>query len=100
MSLRRDRQTDELFESILTLRSVEECYQYFDDLCTVREVHDLGQRLEVARVLEAGGSYQQASEATGASSATVGRVKRCLNYGAGGYQLILERMTEGASEDA
>ena len=51
-------------------------------------------------MLEAGGSYQQASEATGASSATVGRVKRCLNYGAGGYQLILERMTEGASEDA
>ena len=92
MSLRRDRQTDELFRSILTLQSVEECYQYFDDLCTIKEVRDLGQRLEVARRLRDGASYQQAVEATGASTATIGRVKKCLEYGAGGYKMVIARM--------
>jgi len=92
MSLRRDRQTDELFKSILTLQSVEECYQYFDDLCTIKEVRDLGQRLEVARRLKAGASYQQAGEATGASTATIGRVKKCLEYGTGGYRTVIARM--------
>ena len=76
MSLRRDKQTDELFRSILSLGSVEECYQYFEDLCTVKEIRDLGQRLEVARLLDQGSSYLQAGEKTGASSATIGRVKR------------------------
>ena len=94
MSLRRDRQTDELFRSILMLRDIEECYQYFEDLCTIKEVRDLGQRLEVARRLDNGCSYQQAGEATGASSATIGRVKKCLDYGAGGYRIILDRMKE------
>ena len=58
MILKRDYQTDELFRSILALESVEECYQYFEDLCTIREVRDLGQRLEVARLLDGGSSYQ------------------------------------------
>ena len=100
MSLRRDKQTDELFRSILSLGSVEECYQYFEDLCTVKEIRDLGQRLQVARLLDQGSSYLQAGEATGASSATIGRVKRCLNYGSGGYGLILERLKEGGDADA
>ena len=100
MSLQRDRQTDELFKSILSLESVEECYRYFEDLCTVKEIRDLGQRLEVARLLDQGSSYIQAGEKTGASSATIGRVKRCLNYGSGGYGLILERMKEGEESDA
>jgi len=95
MSLKRDYQTDELFRSILALESVEECYQYFEDLCTIREVRDLGQRLEVARLLNEGSSYQRAGDATGASSATIGRVKKCLDYGAGGYRMILHRMQEG-----
>ena len=95
MSLKRDKQTDELFKSILALESVEECYQYFEDLCTIREVRDLGQRLEVARLLDRGSSYQRAGEATGASSATIGRVKKCLDYGAGGYRLILGRIEGG-----
>jgi len=103
MSLRKDAQTDALFRSILALESVEECYRYFEDLCTVKEIRDLAQRLEVARLLSDGCSYQQAGEKTGASSATIGRVKRCLNYGAGGYTLILERMknldTEGGDAD-
>ena len=100
MSLRRDKQTDELFRSILSLGSLEECYQYFEDLCTVKEIRDLGQRLQVARLLDQGSSYLQAGEATGASSATIGRVKRCLNYGSGGYGLILERLKEGGDADA
>ena len=100
MSLRRDKQTDELFKSILSLGSVEECYQYFEDLCTVKEIRDLGQRLEVARLLDGGSSYLQAGEKTGASSATIGRVKRCLNYGSGGYGMILERLKEGGKANA
>ena len=100
MSMNRDRQTDELFRSILLLESVEECYQYFEDLCTMKEIRDLGQRLEVARLLDEGCSYMQAGEATGASSATIGRVKRCLNYGSGGYRLILNRMRKGGGTDA
>ena len=94
MSLRREKQTDELFRSILSLASVEECYQYFEDLCTMKEIRDLGQRLEVARLLAQGCSYLRAGEATGASSATIGRVKRCLEYGTGGYGLILERLAQ------
>ena len=100
MSLRHDPQTDELFRSILTLKSVEECYAYFEDLCTVKEVRDMGQRLHVASLMRSGSSYIAAQEATGASSATIGRVKRCLDYGAGGYQMILERMKEENADEA
>lgn len=98
MSLRRDKQTDELFKSILSLGSLEECYQYFEDLCTMKEIRDLGQRLEVARLLAQGSSYLRAGEATGASSATIGRVKRCLDYGSGGYGLILKRLEDSGIE--
>lgn len=98
MSLRRDPQTDELFRSILLLQSVEECYAYFEDLCTMKEVRDMGQRLEVAGLMRAGSSYIAAQQATGASSATIGRVKRCLDYGAGGYELILDRLKEADAD--
>ena len=94
MSLKRDRQTDELFRSILLPEDLEECYRYFEDLCTMKEIRDLGQRLEGARRLDGGRSSVQEGEATGASSATIGRVKRCLDYGSGGYRLILDRMKE------
>lgn len=98
MSLKRDEMTDTLFRSILELRSVEECYLYFEDLCTNKEVRDFGQRLEIARLLSTGSSYQQVTQATGVSSATIGRVKRCLDYGAGGYRLMLARLGEEANE--
>jgi len=98
VSLRHDPQTDALFESILKLSSIEECYAYFEDLCTVKEVRDMGQRLQVAILMRGGSSYIAAQQATGASSATIGRVKRCLDYGAGGYEIILERMEEDADE--
>lgn len=98
MSLRHDALTDELFRSILALSSAEECYQYFEDLCTNKEVRDFGQRLEVARMLAQGSSYQKVTEATGVSSATVGRVKRCLDYGTGGYRMILKRLGEEGND--
>lgn len=98
MGLPRNKQTDELFSSVLLLGSVEECYQYFEDLCTIQEVRDLAQRLAIAKELDAGGSYQATIERTGVSTATIGRVKRCLTYGAGGYRLILDRMREGGQK--
>ena len=99
MSLRRDEQTDELFRSILLLRDIDECYLYFEDLCTNKEIRDLGQRLTIARLLREGSSYLQAAEALGVSSATIGRVKRCLDYGDGGYKLILDRLQEKEAGD-
>ena len=95
MALKHAEQTDQLFRSILALRDVEECYRYFEDLCTVKEVITLAQRLEVAKMLSAGQSYQQTITGTGASSATISRVKRCLDYGDGGYALVLGRLSGG-----
>lgn len=98
MALTQDPQTDRLFEAILSLRSVEECYRFFEDICTIKEILAIAQRMEVAGLLDQGQSYQQAIAATGASSATISRVKRCLDYGAGGYRLVLDRLAE--TEDA
>ena len=92
MSLPRNTQTDELFRSILLLESIDDCYQYFEDLCTVKEIQSFSQRLEVARRLNNEESYQLVTEETGVSSATVGRVKRCLDYGSGGYRMMLKRL--------
>ena len=99
MGLRHSEQTDALFRSILALTSVEECYAYFEDLCTMKEVRDLSQRLEIARLLDEGSSYQQAASLTSVSSATIGRVKRCLDYGTGGYRMILNRLKEANARD-
>jgi len=94
MGLPKNKQTDALFSSMLLLDSIEDCYRYFEDLCTIQEIRDLGQRLEIAKALDAGDTYQSAIEKTGVSTATIGRVKRCLCYGAGGYRLILDRMKQ------
>ena len=91
MALPRSESTDKLFQSFLTLNTLEDCYQYFEDLCTIKEILAMAQRLEVARMLAAGESYQKVTDDTGVSSATVGRVKRCLDYGTGGYRMILDR---------
>lgn len=87
-----DKTVEQLFESILTLKSVEECYIFFDDLCTVNEIQSLSQRLEVARMLRKGNTYNQIEQETGASTATISRVKRCINYGNDGYKMALERL--------
>ncbi|ARU60169.1 hypothetical protein CBW65_03185 [Tumebacillus avium] len=90
----RDRTVDQLFEAILQLRTLEEAYKFFDDLCTVNEVQSLAQRLEVARMLRKGQTYNQIEAETGASTATISRVKRCLNYGTDGYKVALDRLEE------
>jgi len=95
VGLPKNEATDKLFQSFLLLETVEDCYQYFEDLCTIKEVIAMAQRLEVAKKLAAGESYQAVTEDTGVSSATVGRVKRCLDYGTGGYRMILERIEAG-----
>jgi len=87
-----DKAIDQLFEAILTLETVDECYRFFDDLCTISEIQSLAQRLEVARMLRNGSTYSQIEKETGASTATISRVKRCLVYGSDGYQLALERL--------
>jgi TrpR-related protein YerC/YecD len=87
----RDDLTDKLFEAILTLRTVEECYRFFEDIATIGEIKALAQRLEVARMLDAGMTYEDIVDATGASTATISRVKKCLHYGADGYRIVLER---------
>ncbi len=86
--------TENLFRAILQLNTVEECYAFFEDVCTIKEVQDMSQRLEVATLLHEGQSYLQISAKTGASTATIGRVNKCLNYGAGGYRRALEQKEE------
>lgn len=87
---------DKLFEAILLLENQEECYRFFEDICTISEIKSLAQRLEVAKMLTQNKTYASISNLTGASTATVSRVKRSLDYGAGGYRLILNRLKEMA----
>lgn len=88
----RDEFTDKLFEAILLLESVDECYNFFEDVCTIAEMKAMAQRLEVAKMLKHGKTYTEICEKTGASTATISRVNRCLNYGADGYSLMLARL--------
>lgn len=91
--------TDALFEAILLLKDKEECYRFFEDIATVAEIRALAQRLEVAKMLERNETYTAIGEVTGVSTATISRVKRCLNFGADGYQLILKRLHEQENEN-
>ncbi len=95
----KDEVTDQLFEAILSLQNKEECYKFFEDICTVKEIEAMAQRLKVARMLKEGATYDQVAEQTGASTATISRVKRYLNYGADGYNLILGRILEAETEE-
>ncbi|SFB23555.1 MULTISPECIES: YerC/YecD family TrpR-related protein [unclassified Bacillus (in: firmicutes)] len=88
----RGKELDQLFNSVLSLKDLEECYRFFDDLCTVNEIQSLAQRLEVARMLREGKTYHKIETETGASTATISRVKRCLNYGNDAYEMALERI--------
>nr|WP_245345446.1 YerC/YecD family TrpR-related protein [Halobacillus andaensis] len=94
----RGKTLDQLFEAILSLKNVEECYEFFDDLATMNEVQSLAQRLEVARMLREGFTYHKIETETGASTATISRVKRCLNYGNDAYTLALDRVQEKRTE--
>ena len=80
-----------LFDVILNLEDREDCYRFFEDLCTIKEIQDLSQRFQVAKMLSEKKNYQDISKATGASTATISRVNKCLMYGKGGYRLTLNK---------
>lgn len=92
----RTEAVDTLLDAILSLETREECYQFFEDLCTVNEILSLSQRFEVAAMLRTGKTYLEIAEKTGASTATISRVNRSLNYGSDGYELVFGRMKESA----
>ena len=86
--------TDGLFRAILSLQSMEECYQFFEDVCTINEIQSMSQRFEVTRLLREKQTYQEIAERTGASTATISRVNECLIYGTDGYRMVLDRTKE------
>lgn len=88
------KEMDTLFEGILSLENLEECYRFFDDICTINELQSLSQRLEVAKMLKEKKTYIEIADKTGASTATISRVNRCLNYGSDGYNIVLRRLGE------
>ena len=94
----RKEKNDRLYRAILMLQTEEECYNFFQDLCTISELRSMEQRLEVATLLDSGMIYSDILAQTGASSATISRVNRSLLNGAGGYEVVLERMKEQEEE--
>lgn len=90
----RNNEIDELFEAVLMLEDIEQCYDFFTDICTAREIQSIAQRLHVAKLLKIRKTYSVIEEETGASTATISRVNRSLNYGANGYELVLEKLIE------
>ena len=95
----RSEQTDLLMEAVLKLQSQEDAYRFFEDICTIAEVKSMAQRIEVARLLRAGVTYQEIAKETGASSATISRVNRALLYGADGYRRVLDAMKEASADE-
>ncbi len=80
-----------LYEAILSLESLEECENFFEDICTIKEIQDISQRFAVAKLLASGEKYQAIEQTTGASTATISRVNKCLSYGSGGYRTVLDK---------
>lgn len=81
-----------LYEAILRLKNADECSRFFEDICTIKELQDISQRLEVAALLRDGKVYTEIAAKTGASTATISRVNKCLSYGSGGYRIVLDRL--------
>ena len=94
----RTTEVDHLFDAILCLKDKEECYTFFEDVCTVNELLSISQRYEVAKMLREGKTYLEISHSTGASTATISRVNRSLNYGNDGYEMVFSRMAEKDAE--
>jgi TrpR-related protein YerC/YecD len=94
----KDENLDYLFKAVLSLHSIEDCYNFFEDLCTIAEIKAMSQRLHVARMLRGHHVYNDIVEQTGASTATISRVNRCLNYGSDGYNTVLGRIESGKDE--
>ena len=95
----KDELNDQLCNAVLQLKTVEDCYQFFEDICTISELKAMSQRLEVAKMLQKRHTYDEIVSRTGASTATISRVKRCLNYGADGYNLVFERLNQEQPEE-
>lgn len=91
-------ETDELFRAILSLQSLEECYDFFEDLCTMKELADMAQRVEAAQMLLDGKTYEQIVKKVEISTATISRINRCIQYGTGGYEQILGRIAKTKQE--
>ena len=91
---RRNETIDALFDAILSLETREECYDFFEDLCTVKEISDMAQRLEAAKLLLDGSTYEQIVKTVEISTATISRINRCIQYGTGGYRQIIEKVRE------
>lgn len=85
---------DELFEAIMLLENQEDCYRFFEDVCTINELHAIAQRLQVAKLLSEKKTYSEIEELTKASTATISRINKCLVYGSDGYKRVLERMKD------
>ena len=83
---------DVLFEAVLKLQNIDECYKFFEDIATINELKAISQRIQVEKMLKDKKVYTEIAETTGASTATISRVNKCLNYGEGGYNIVLERM--------
>ncbi len=95
----RNRSTDRLFAVITRLQTVEECYALFEDLCTIKEIRDMAQRLDTAILLDEGRKYNEIAEEVGVSTATISRVNRCLEFGAGGYRTAIAQLKEDGEDD-
>lgn len=98
MSNFRNAETDALFEAILSLENTQELYMFFEDVCTIKEIKEMAQRFQVARLLNAGQNYQEVNTQTGVSTATICRVNKCLNYGEGGYLTAINRLKKEGQE--
>lgn len=85
---------DELFEAVLTLEDEEDCYRFFEDICTINEIHAIAQRFQVAKLLNQNKTYNEIESMTHASTATISRINKCLVYGADGYKRVLLRLEE------
>ncbi len=90
----KDEKLDFLFSAILTLDSVEDCYNFFEDLCTVSELQEMSRRMQAARMLRANAVYAEIAAQTGLSTATISRVNRCLKYGSDGYNKVLDNLEQ------
>ncbi|NMA86621.1 MAG: TrpR-like protein YerC/YecD [Tissierellia bacterium] len=88
----KSEQVDGLFEAILLLENMDECYRFFEDICTVKEIQSIAQRLEVAKLLTLNKTYNEIEKETGASTATISRINRSVNYGVDGYDIVLKRL--------
>ena len=93
----RSKSIDRLFETILSLESVEDCYSFFEDVCTIKELTDMAQRLDAAFLLDEGANYQAISQEIGLSTATISRVSKCLKYGTG-YRQAIDKAKESAAQ--